>query len=108
MKKACLSLLALGALIASSGSSLPRPVWAMAESADASKIGAVAPDPDDFALDPCRADGGVGDLVLHDLMGIFNGDHIAVDADDRLDDLFLLHIADFSCGECWVTPDNRR
>lgn len=42
MKKACLSLLALGTLIASSGSSLPRPVWAMAESADASKIGAVA------------------------------------------------------------------
>ena len=51
MKKACLSLLALGALIASSGSSLPRPVWAMAESADASKIGAVAPENGPFSFE---------------------------------------------------------
>ena len=55
------------------------------------KVRPVAPDPDDFAFEAAAGHVDVGHLVLHDFGGEFNGDHVAVDADDLFQMKILRH-----------------
>ena len=64
------------------------------------QVGAIAPHPDDFALEFCIADPGECDFILHDPVGEFDGHQVAVDSDNLLSGLELCH--------CIETPARKK